>query len=365
MAEHQSIADRLSAAGVDVEALRTTEPCTAAVVPILAERTGGSVVGLLFEAACCRPEEEVGVGDLRKALTGPDNRAVQLSESGRNHVARFADVNGFVLSTRPVSRTLTWGDDVRTAQRAVDVYGQPRPADWREPYVRNYSNALPYLRRDRFAQAVQYGEVPMSDLRAKARGLGLTNLPRTKASLASFVLSSEQYAASALLEDVWPAWFAHGKDLVVRADSGVVATIVDALGEAIEAGTLAVTSHSSSFSSGLLIFDGRDETQEIREARAAACDWYDARMADLAAVEEQLKEWGHGWYFLGHPQEMTDNDGSTVVRYWLNGLGAATSRGGLQCRRQPFGWYSLQELREEKFVADAVEREAAVTGARR
>lgn len=51
-----------------------------------------------------------------------------------------------------------------------------------------------------------------------------------------------------------------------------------------------------------------------------------------------------------------------MVRYWFNGCGGAVATDGTRCRTQPPGWYSLAELRAEKFVHDAAAREAKPTG---
>lgn len=345
---HVSAVQRLVDAGYDLTALTKSHSVKGAVVPLVAEFGEHQVAGLLFQTDY-RGEEEYGAAQLLSVLTGNDPRRVQMLDGTGRYVGRFADVNGFVISTKVLpANTFAWGDDVETHWR-----GWQAPAGWEAPYVTSWSRQLPYTRGDRFAQLVSQGRVLVPELRSRAQQLGLRGLPRKKDELARFILDSAEYKASVLRADVWPAWFTRGTTLVVRADEGPAAVLVDALGDALDAGTFALVSHSGPFHTGLLLFDARDQSPEMIAERNEAQDWVDARMGELEPVQAQLKEWGHRWFFLGKPRE---RDG--VVRYWLNGYGAAATRDGVTCNGQPWGWYTLAELLEEKFVRDCARAEA-------
>lgn len=357
-APHVTVAERLERAGVDPMTLdgKDVGPRGAGAVSHVAA-DGTVIAGVMYQLDY-RSEEEVGIGKLRTALTGTDLRNVTLTSEGRARVARFADVNAIVLSTRPLpTRTYAWGDILETGTR-VDPYGRPLGDGDMPEYASHYSRALPYTRWDRLAREVSRGRISMAELRARAKSAGLTGLPRTKAALAERFLNSPEYLATAHLNEVWPGWFAFGRHLVLRADSSATGVVIEALGDAIDAGTLAVGTYSGAFASGFFLYDARDETDAIRADRDEKATWYEDRMAELEPVAAELKAAGHGWYFLGRPCVLSNDGGEPQLRYWLNGHSGGVARDGTRCFKQPFGWYSLDELRAEKFIYDAAEREA-------
>lgn len=145
----------------------------------------------------------------------------------------------------------------------------------------------------------------------------------------------------ALSELVHAAWFEMGDVLVIPRGEGAYRELVDAVHEAVVAGSLMVGS-GVGLGRGLTLIDSRDLGEKTREEFESAKRWRDEQMTELTSVEQELKAKGHSWFFLGSPQMM---DG--VAKFWLNGR-AKDPQG-----RQPSGWYSLDELRAEKFVADA------------
>lgn len=343
-APHETIAEKVIAAGYSLENLEQDRTGTRTVVPVVRDHEDGTrVVGLVYQADY-RYEEEEGVGSLVRRLTGTDGRDVVLTPVAANCVARFADVNGFVLSTQTLpTRTYAWGDDLRKGEQTGYV----------PDYVSTWDQDLPYLRDDAFGRRVSRGDVTVAELRARAQELGLTGLPRKKADLAALLLASPEYLATVKVAEAWPAWFAHGVQLVVRADAGPAATIVEALGDAIDAGALALSMYRGPFASGLFLYDARDESGAVRTQRSAEVDWYDAKMADLEPVIAELKALGHRWYFLGKPRQTQNGE----VKYWLNGSTGGVTRDGTRYRGQPCGWYTLEELRAEKFAYDRAQQD--------
>lgn len=363
---HVTVAERLRAAGHDPASLngRDLGPATAAAATHTA-CDGTLISGVMYQLDYVS-EEEHGIGKVRVAISGTDPRKVTMTGDARRHVARFADVNAIVLSSQALpTRTYAWGDNLDTGARTNGWSGEPWPADHQPPYALSYSQRVPYARRDEYARAVENGRVSMAALREKAKSLGLTDLPRRKVDLARTLLNSPQYLATVELSDVWPAWFATGRQLVLRADADATGVALEALGDAIDAGTLAVGTYSGAFASGFFLYDARDETDAIRADRVARADWYDARMADLEPVADALTAAGHRWYFLGRPTELNTGDGRTVVRYWLNSQGRHTAKDGTTCYKQVSGWYTLAELAAEKFVHDGARKEVADASRRR
>lgn len=159
---------------------------------------------------------------------------------------------------------------------------------------------------------------------------------------------------------IYPAWLHHGDMLVLpRGTDDEFGQIVDKLIDAAHAGTLVVGGMGPAvFTSGLTLLDERDLDQASKQRVIDAKIWHLGRMAELAPVEAELTERGHRFMFLGNPDDR-NIDGQTAVRYWLNGFGS--DRHGLDYP-QPFGWYTLEELLAEKFVIDARERRARLSG---
>lgn len=355
---HTTIAERLTAAGHD-PATCTGEhigPQLAAAVTSTRD-DGSQIVGMLYQLNY-RAEEEFGVGDLMKNLTGPDPK--NLTVTAPDHVAVFTDVPGLVLSTRPMpARELPWGADPETGNTTADWMGRERKAGWRHPYATFYLDTLPYARQDPLARQLRLGRVTMATLREKAEEVGLPRpWARSKHALTDQLLTSAEYRESVDLVEAWPGWFDDGRHLVLRADDGPTRVVMEALQEAVAAGKLGLTTHSGPFSAGVFVYDTRDETPASIQARHDAVDWHRARMDELEPVAAKLRQAGHSWYFLGSPRLAKDDHGSDVVKYWLNGASGGVAADGTRCRRQPFGWYSLAELEAEKFIRDAVAREA-------
>ncbi len=286
---------------------------------------GDPIAGLVHQTDY-RAEEEYGIGDLRKALTGTDPRRFAMTERGRQHAAVFSDVNAIVLSSSPLpDGDLIWGAPISGL-----------PADYAEAWERRQRTRSEYV-LDRIAGPHERMDV----LRVRARELGIAPLPRRKDDLRAAIAAHPDLASQ--LPDIWPAECTYGKTLVLRADGDdLTARVVRKLADAVRAGTLGVGSASGPFHSGTFYYDTRDETPQLIAEREAAFDWHDAQMAALRPVQDELKAKGHSWFFLGKPTKRQDG----TVQYWLNGMRSMPGAKG----RQPYGWYTLEELRAEKFV---------------
>jgi hypothetical protein len=65
---------------------------------------------------------------------------------------------------------------------------------------------------------------------------------------------------------------------------------------------------------------------------------------DLVTVAQMLREDGYTWFSLG--SRVYRDDGRITV--WFNGSQCGTGRGDLA--RQPWGWFTLDDLLGEKFA---------------
>lgn len=327
--------ERLGITSEDIEALEKAHlggPTQLRAGFILDVPGGQPIAGLVYQTDY-KAEEEYGVGELRKAITSADPRRFVMTDTAIDNIAVFDDVNGMVLSTRRLLvQTMKWGD--------------PLNGEASNPWYTRYAERWnERVGRTRALCDVADPWMKMDKLRAVARDLGISPLPRRKNDLVAAIHNHPRVTEKT--PDVWPAWFANGKELVLRADGDTMcARIMRKLIDAVTCGTLAIGNASGPFSTGLFFYDARDETPELVEEREARFDWHDARMAELEPVAEALKADGIRWFALGRPTEINGQ-----IKYWLNG--SSTHK-----YPQPYGWYTLQELADKKFIDDARERKS-------
>lgn len=324
---HQTIYSTLALSDEELKGLSDARGPCSAVLGTLDQPGGDPLVGISYQVDYAY-EEEAGAGKLCLAISG-EARRYRMSADARDRIAVPADVCALVISERSFEAgSFTWGD--------------PIPGG-RTDYASRYDSALEIARNLRLYR-------PMDELREMARGLGIAPGRLRKEELQERI---RQHPDAGEVPDRWPAWFADGHTLVLRADSGPCHGVLERLRSAVVDGALAITNYQVPFGGGLFLYDARDETSELVEAREARFAWYDERMAELAPVAKELTERGHHWFFLGKPSLMT-RDGVKVVCYWLNGSGWRQG----SWERQAYGWYTLDELLAEKFVADAKGRAA-------
>lgn len=128
--------------------------------------------------------------------------------------------------------------------------------------------------------------------------------------------------------------------IIVRSvrPSTEVTTMMDTIVSAIKHQTLAISAVDFTLAHGLFLYDGATEPARHRSVRRLI-DMRDQRARrELDSVKEFLNERKHEWHSLGHSVHFED-DGTPL--YWLN----ATY--DTELGRQPYGWYTLKQLRDE------------------
>lgn len=323
---------------------------------------GYPIIGIKY-ACDFRAEEEWGVGTLQKALGVPEGvDGWEMSNKNRDHVTRFELPStstgfAFALTARAVDPVTAWGGHIQLASANSKAWGQVAATGAREFKAANpdahrtsemydqwWESSAPYSQQMSSALRI-HSWTKLADLRDIALSLGIQKPGRTKAIVLQQITAND----TPLQPDIWPGWFHNGDVFVLRADRGIVADVLEMLYQAASVtGTLAFGGGAQMFGSGLSLYDGRDVGVKLNRERKAYARWHKKALAELEPVEAVLKAKGHGWYALGRPTVMRGE-----THYWLNG-----HRGGPGYTGQPFGWYTLAELLDEKFVRDNVEYEA-------
>lgn len=351
--------------GVTVEQLEALEdrPSTETMVVGVMDCPGGDpITGLVFMTDF-DATQEYGVGDLRKAITGPEARRFQQVKGAKDYMAFFTDANAILLSSERLDFTdLAWGEPIKPPYS---------PGDKASAYYTAY--ATEWDRKRSYCQTTGYNHklhrMQVAELRAQAKELGIKPLPRKKEAL----IDAINLAQNPDGPDRWPCWFSDGNHLVLRAEGeGLASRVLSRLIAAADSGFLGIGSGSGAFSTGLFFYDVRDETPELRAEREAQHDWHEARMKELEPVKQRMRERGIRWFFVGKPSLISRKEGEgKSVRYWLNansysprdletlaagGSLSETFRGGGNYKDyiQPFGWYTLEELESCKWASDAL-----------
>lgn len=316
---------------------------------------GWPIVGLSYRTDY-DGSEEWGIRKLRERITGKESRNFQMVEGSREHFALCSDQNAFAVSVSPFTETtFEWGDKIGGPFVSSDAYAS------------RWSDMLGYVQGHDDAGYVRF-QATMTELRAMAKALGVSPLPRSKDGLRDAIASHPDRAAQASRPNLWPVWFARGEVLVVRADTGPVADVVAGLRDAIRNGTFAIGDGSGPFCSGLFFHDAATIGPDMRSAIVERHEWHDARMAEAEPVLAELREEGFDVHFFGIPRPggHTTKYGKEddAVRYWLNGRTVRLPSGR---RGQPFGWFSLDEMRDRVFLdrAEAYQDEVEARAARK
>lgn len=309
----------------------TTQPdiqCSSVIA--VAQDGGEPIVGITFMCDL-DATQEYGVCDLATAIrrAADDNSIPALFRTEPRSVATQADLvtdHGWAVSVsttaggrHPQSRHLP------RAQEQINNH---------EPYAKGIVDGW------------RLSLKPMSELRENARELGIKPLPRLKSELIERIVA----ATPAQKPEQHAAWFEYGDLLVIQKADGAHRLVVEHLLQASKAGHLTTGKLGvGAFGSGISLFDSRDFSQETVDQLVEAQQIYDKNMKALEPVVDTLRARGHHWHFLGNPQAHTRADGARVVRYWLNGSTTTTPSGR---RGQPFGWYTLADLLDEKWIHD-------------
>lgn len=293
-------------------------------IDILEQPDGDPIVGIGYHCDA-KAEEEWGVGDLRNAFTTSDKRRFNMTKNAKDNVAVFSDVNGLVLSTGPV-------------EEANPEWGHPFGYGRRTPgYVDHFNTDTTDIH-----EFFHLRDHKVPELRGLAKAEGIKPLPARKEELIYAILGVRNEGQQ---RDSWPGWFQSGRQLILRADNGLVADALAAIAAAATSGNLAIGNGGGVFHSGIFLYDHRDESKQLKVDREAAFDWYDAQMAELKPVAEKVAA-DIGYYALGNPSERQDDAGNSTVEYWLNSHTTRKAHDG----RQIYGWFTLQELEDGSYI---------------
>jgi len=336
MAHHVTITDRVQAAGHDLSDMEGRARLADSSVPTTVTGVDGTVItGLSLSG-------DVAFEDLRTAITSADARRFRMAKHAGRHAAVFADAPAIALSRDALPDVLPeWG-------APLSRWDDTPPA-----YVENYTQQLPFTQGH--DAGTQLAWKHMNDLRALARQVGLSPQPARKTDLAAALMRHEGFLSTyggPQYPECYPAYQRHGGPLVLRADAGAARIVIEALADAIEHHTLGLGDPTRPFSHSRFLYDTRDETPAVAAERERLFDWRDARMADLKPVTDALKAKGHRWFALGRPGIKSTKGQAEEVHYWLNGSSGYRTVDGVWVRKQPYGYYTLEELAAEKFLTD-------------
>lgn len=279
-----------------------------------------------------RSEEETGAGQFRNTFTATaaaDSFIAQMRDTAHASATTQTDLvsdhgNVVVLSTSTYGPTDHQLDQARAHLTEAEAWAQGVKAAWT-------------FERER-----------ADTLRQMVKHLGLTVPARATKKTMAQALAAAQTPTT---PHQHAAWFHYGDALILPRHDGAYGLVVDRLIDAAHHGTLIVGGIGrAAFGTGLTLFDSRDLGPQSRADILETTRLYNERMDDLKPVATHLKTRGHSWYFLGNPTVLTRRESQDPqVHYWLNG---ASRRG----ETQPYGWYTLDELREEKFIEDVLRR---------
>lgn len=197
------------------------------------------------------------------------------------------------------------------------------------------------------------------ELKAELKNRGIKGYSKLNRDALLKALTDDDYTKlhGDTVEEVFsqPGWFHYGSLLIFEKKDGLFGEVLRKLVEAAQAGYLVVGGGGiGAFGSAFTLFDSRDLTEESKERITAANIWYREQMELLKPVAEVVqqgpmkKSWGSAYYFLGNP-----GTHGGEIKYWLNGSSVKFPNGR---NDQPSGWYSLQELLDEKYMEDAARR---------
>lgn len=305
----------------------------------LAEDKGGDpALGLKYQCDF-RSEEETGTGQMTESFTRTAAKesfiASEYLLSENNKGLSEYRQSDLVFSNEAVVVFAS-----RIYSQAVDSTNQLESA---LEFIRNqerYSSGLATIQRN-------FWRMTVSELKAKAKEAGLKGYSKMKRSELEDALAKKIQENDGIVPEEsysQPAWFHYGDFLIIERKAGTVfAEVLDHLVAAAKEGYLVVGGGGFGFGSGFSFFDSRDFSKAFTDEVHASNIWHREQMELLKPVAEIVKK-KHGYYALGRPSMH-----SGEVKYWLNGhsVRAATGRG---C--QPFGWYTLRELKDEKYMED-------------
>ena len=311
---------------------------------------GEPIVGLRYEIDY-RSEEESGRSELMDAL-GIGKGAWQMDSSKKNHIAKFGEYSSLIVSVAELdSRVYSWGHDITSLAYGVargSLDGNYRKIDG--CYDTWFTYSLLRAQGLNNDNPLTHSSIPK--MKKMAENLGLTRLPKKKAELIKFLESTPEYTAGGRRPESWPGWFHYGGTLVLRANGGITASILDLIYETSVLGTMAMGYGEGDSKRAILIYDGEDVGPILKRNRLEHAEWVRDAELKLIPVETELNKNDYRIYFIGDPILEEDESGDLVTKYFLN----VHLSGNLG---QIMKTYTLDELREEKFIKDAEDRRSS------
>lgn len=343
MSIYSTFEDRLDIAKINKTRTNTRESSLT-----LAKSTDNEAPLLGIQYSCdFRHEEESGAGKMSEIFTRTSNpegffaKEYLLKENNRG----LLDLKQADLVVEK--------DDYVAFCATEHIYDLDREFAQAAGYIRmqEYSKS-----KDRLVDARKYELMTVVELKAEAKLRGMKGYSKLKGLELERLLISDDLAklpVSDTPEEVIThnAWFHNGQALIFRKTDDLFGEVLQSLVEAAKVGALLVGGGSVGFGSGFTLFDARDVSESLKNKISEDNRWYREQMELLKPVADIVKEgpmkgrWGTAYYALGSPSLM---DG--VVKYWLNGSSVSMANGRSD---QPYGWYSLQELLDEKYMIDA------------
>lgn len=318
---------------------------------ILADNPGGDpLLGIQYQCDF-RYEEEAGAGKMAETFTraaDPESFFAQeylLQENNRG-------LDGQTVQANLVVET----DELIAFIGNPYAYDVQRELDQGLKAVRDAASYLD----GRSELRHRYWRMTVAQMKNEAKTRGLKGYSKLKAKELEWLLADDDFAKANAGKDPeevtrQAGWFHFGNVIVFEKRGGLFTEVLQKLVEAAKVGQLVVGSGGiGAFGSGFSFFDGRDLTEEAKDQISANTRWYREHMEALKPVAAVVKEgpmksnWGSAYYFLGKPTIFESFEG--VVKYWLNGSSVMFPNGR---SKQPSGYYSLQELLDEKYMEDA------------
>ncbi len=334
----------------------TKRPGTREASLVLVENAGGDpLLGIQYQCDF-RSEEESGAGKISELFT------------------RASDPSGFFAQeyllqdgNKGLLPNLTQADLIVETDELIGFRADTRFSS----FEHEASLALNYIREaaawadGRSKLRRRYWHLTVAELKAEAKSRGLKGYSKLRAKELEQFLADDDFAklhADGVPESLsQPGWFHYGGVLFFEKKNGLFGDVLKELVEAAKAGFLVMGSGGIGFGSGFNLFDARDLTEQATAEISASNRWYKEQMELLKPVAEVVEQgpmasrsnYGRAYFFLGKP---TQFDGTDEVKYWLNGNSVRFPNGRSE---QPFGYYTLQELLDEKYMEDAAAKSDA------
>lgn len=193
-----------------------------------------------------------------------------MKEENKVFISRFRGIPSLILLSNDWdgfdSQEQEWGHNIETSQgikRAtgtldLDSKFKGKGYSLLEYYDEYYRYAVTDVQK--IPDNLQPNEwLKIAELKEIAVKAGIHGkLPTRKDNLIEFIKNAPEFIALAQEPDVWPGWFHNGEVLVLRADRGIVADILNILYEVSQEGMLACGGGTGPFGTAATFYDARD-----------------------------------------------------------------------------------------------------------